>query len=363
MLSVVAASRNDGHGLHLTARMQVFVDSLVDQVERFDREVELILVDWNPPPDQPGLDQILTARDVTGFVSRVIQVPPQVHNRLSSSTSLGFFQMIAKNVGIRRAHGDAILATNIDILLSDELFLDSTAAVPDRTLYRADRVDIPFDPEMTVDPEELRRSTPNRINRKTGIYYPDAGAGQRYIRGPRDLAKLALEDPVGFTRRAIRRRPGGQSRLSKYRDTLHSVFRMPQLHLNACGDFTLMSKRSWSELRGYPEWEVFSWRLDGILLFQAAAAGYAFKELSDHPAYHLDHSAGFSLEQQDDLFDRIRRRGIPALGDTDALEVERSIWEGRHDGRWLINLPRWGMEGVDFAENSLPVKSGVHRQN
>ncbi len=358
MLSVVAASRNDGHGMHLVPRMQVFVDSLADQAERLSRPVELILVDWNPPPGRPGLAEVLTAPDARGFESRVISVPAEVHNRLSGSENLGFFQMIAKNVAMRRAAGEAILATNIDILLSDELFLESTTPVPDRCVYRADRIDIPFDPAVTTDPDALRASPPNRINRKTGIYYPGEGAGQRYVRGPRDLARLALEDPVSFARRAMRRGGEGRSRLTRYRETFHSVFNLPQLHLNACGDFTLMSRDSWAELRGYPEWEMFSWRLDGILLYQAAAAGYSFKELTS-PAFHLDHSAGFSLESQTELFAGITKRGIVSLGDTEALEVERSIWEGRNEGRWLLNLGGWGMAGHQFTEVSLPVTHSV----
>src|SRR5690349_853789 len=122
--------------------MQVFINGLADQVERFGRDVELILVDWNPPADHPGLAEVLTVPEVAHLRVRVITVPPQVHSRLSISSNLPFFQMIAKNVGIRRATGDAVLATNIDILLSDELFLDSTVPIPERCVYRTDRVDI-----------------------------------------------------------------------------------------------------------------------------------------------------------------------------------------------------------------------------
>ena len=48
-------------------------------------------------------------------------MPPGVHRRYQYSEALPLYQMIAKNVGIRRARGQFVLATNIDIIFSDEL--------------------------------------------------------------------------------------------------------------------------------------------------------------------------------------------------------------------------------------------------
>ncbi len=359
LLSVVAASRNDGHGLHLLPRMQVFIDGLADQVARFGRDVELVLVDWNPPRDHPPLSEVLTAPETKGFVVRVITVPPEVHAGLSISSNLSFFQMIAKNVGIRRAEGDAVLATNIDILLSDGLFLDSTGDVPDRRVYRTDRVDIAFDPGVTVDAGVLRGSPAIRVHKKTGMYYPGVGMRHQPVRGGASLARVALKNPVDFMRRATRRID-----LARYRQAFISIFGLPQLHLNACGDFTLMTRKSWEELRGYPEWEVFSWHLDSILLYQAAAAGFSFEELADRPAFHLEHSAGWSLESQTTLFDRLKNAGIPVLSDVDALEVAHAIWSGRKHGRWRTNLAGWGMSGRNFPETSLrAVSHSAHGRN
>lgn len=354
LLSVVAASRNDGHGLHLLPRMQVFIDSLADQVERFGREVELILVDWNPPQDRPPLSKVLTAPSIEGFSVRVITVPPAVHSQLSVSSKLSFFQMIAKNVGIRRANGHAVLATNIDILLADDLFLDSTSELSESCVYRADRIDIAFDPAITVDPQVLRNSPAIRINQKTGIYYPGLGQAHHHVRGGVSLAKVALKDPVDFIRRVVRWDAGGaRPTLTRYRRAFIGIFVLPPLHLNACGDFTLMTRESWAALRGYPEWEMFSWNLDSILLYQAAAAGFSFTELDGHPAFHLDHSSGWSIESQTKLFDRLKGEGIPVLADADGLEVAYVIWKARKNRQWLLNLPGWGMPGHDLPEASL----------
>ena len=52
---------------------------------------------------------------------RFIEVPPEMHARYDHGKALPLYQMIAKNVGIRRARGRFVLATNIDILISSEL--------------------------------------------------------------------------------------------------------------------------------------------------------------------------------------------------------------------------------------------------
>ncbi len=63
---------------------------------------------------------------------------------------LPLFQMIAKNVGIRRARGRFVLATNIDIILSTELVEHlADRSLQTRRLYRVDRHDI--QPNVPLD--------------------------------------------------------------------------------------------------------------------------------------------------------------------------------------------------------------------
>ena len=122
-LSVVAVSRNDNHGGRLSYRMQKFVDGFIAQCKRHHLNAELILVEWNPPEERPFLHQALKfPKDLGPCSIRIVQVPPELHKKYKHSESLPLFQMIGKNVGIRRAKGQFVLATNIDILFSDPLF-------------------------------------------------------------------------------------------------------------------------------------------------------------------------------------------------------------------------------------------------
>src|SRR5262245_3529622 len=103
-LSVVTTSRNDDHGGGLLARMQIFVDALAAQAARFGLPCELLIVEWNPPAERPGLVDALRWPADRGFCPvRIITVPPHAHRRLPHHDKMALFQMIAKNVGIRRA--------------------------------------------------------------------------------------------------------------------------------------------------------------------------------------------------------------------------------------------------------------------
>src|SRR5580704_9565139 len=154
-ISVVATARNDDHGGNLLGRMQVFVDAWINQAKRHQLPSELILVEWNPTPDREPLAAALRWPQDTGPCQvRIIEVPPELHARYRHAAALPLYQMIAKNVGIRRARGEFILATNIDIVFSDELveFLSERRLEKSR-MYRIDRTDVMSDVPVngTVD--------------------------------------------------------------------------------------------------------------------------------------------------------------------------------------------------------------------
>src|ERR1035437_5979878 len=182
-LSVVVTARNDDHGGNLLGRMQLFVDAWINQAKRHNLSSELIVVEWNPPAGRDRLAQALRWPGDTGPCEvRIIEVPPEVHGRYRHAEALPLYQMIAKNVGIRRARGEFILATNIDILFSDELvrFLASRRLEKGR-MYRTDRYDVASDIPVdgTLD-EQLAycRSHAIRIFAREGIY-PLTGEGFR----------------------------------------------------------------------------------------------------------------------------------------------------------------------------------------
>jgi hypothetical protein len=181
-LSVVVTARNDDHGGNPLQRMQMFIDSLLEQCDRHRLPSELVIVEWNPPDDRPRLGDALRWPRTAGYCTvRIIEVPNDLHARLAHAESLPLFQMIAKNVGIRRSRGEFVLVTNIDLLFDDRLVrrLAARRLRPER-LYRVDRYDVPaaidgpFDQRLAWCRGSVMRihTAHGSMDVGTGVFYP-----------------------------------------------------------------------------------------------------------------------------------------------------------------------------------------------
>ena len=172
-LSVVVTARNDDHGGNLLRRMQIFVDGWIAQTNRHGLSSELIVVEWNPPEDrQPLADALSWPANLGLCTVRFIHVPHEVHVRYAHADALPLYQMIAKNVGIRRARGRFVLATNIDILFNDELVHHlAEHGLQAGRMYRIDRHDVMSDVPLDASIDEQLahcRTHMIRINAREG---------------------------------------------------------------------------------------------------------------------------------------------------------------------------------------------------
>jgi hypothetical protein len=134
--------------------------------------------------------------------------------------------------------------------------------------------------------------------------------------------------------------------------------RPDNLHVNACGDFQLLSREHWDQLCAYPEFETFSMNIDGLFSYIADASGIR-EEVLPMPIYHLEHEvgSGWSPEGEAMLRRRIAERGITWL---DASTVY--IWAAymRWLGRPMIfNGADWGLTNAAVTERSTAAPSGV----
>jgi hypothetical protein len=190
-LSVVVTARNDDHGGNLLGRMQTFVNALLAQAKRHAVPLELVVVDWNPPPEKaPLIEALRWPADPDPVEVRFIEVPAALHNTFQHGAALPLYQMIAKNVGIRRARGQFVLATNIDVVFSHELFAYfAQRRLEAGWMYRIDRhdamQDVPVD--GSID-EQLRYCETHliRVNTRQGSF-PVNPLGQRVLE-PEDIA-------------------------------------------------------------------------------------------------------------------------------------------------------------------------------
>ncbi len=329
-LSFVATSRNDDHGGDMLRRMQIFVSGLLEQCRRHALPAELILVEWNPPEDRPRLrDALRWPEDPGPCAARIIEVPPAVHRRIPHAENLPLFQMIAKNVGIRRARGKFVLATNIDLLFSDEL-MDFFARRKLETgkYYRINRHDVrpgvPLDAPLDEQFAYCRQNI-IRVCERDGCFDPRA---QEYIN-------------VIYRQEFLDLYHSGDPRVRE------------PLFTNACGDFTLMARKHWFDVRGYAERAVFSFHLDSLLLYSAFYSGLEEVELRDPlRVYHIEHQAGYTPEKRLLMEQDLMLKKIPRISNE---QLNGMAVQMRLENRPVIfNNTDWGYRGEEFPETGIP---------
>lgn len=386
-LSFVVTTRNDDHGGNLLRRFQIFANALLEQANRHSLSAELIVVEWNPPPG-PRLHDVLKLRGKSDlFAIRFIEVPPEAHGMVRNSDVIPLFQMIAKNVGIRRARGEFILATNPDLLFSDALisFLASGKLHHD-FMYRIDRHDVPAElPENVSLDKQLGWCAANvlRIHRRRGSFSSKRQLLSRLEKLNPIVWVIALMDaykrlrgqlppwPVIWQRLrrpslsvikesltkllaafyASRRLMGRALRgASRYLDPL------PKVHTNACGDFTLMSRQRWFMLRGYPELPLWSMHIDSLLCYMAVASGVRERTLRP-PArmFHVEHHNSWVVMTPDE---RLRTFSMKPWID---IGLINQIWDSMYRSRRAIefNDKMWGL--AEWCLDEIVMISGEKR--
>jgi hypothetical protein len=223
-----------------------------------------------------------------------------------------------------------VLATNIDILVGDDVFTFMKDGLRGNALYRVDRYDVLADLNRVPlpSPAECRSLPVIRQHTLDGMRYPP---------GSTSSASRSIWRPESFAPSRV---------VMAAWDRLV----LPRLHTLACGDFTLTSKEIWNSLRGYPEWPVYSWQLDGVPMFQAYAAGVDMVNLPPPMAvFHLEHGegSGWTPEGSRRLFGRLDAAGIPYLTTEAYRKVARKLVRGR--GFQPLNDPDWGLASVELA--------------
>jgi len=248
-LSIVITSRNDDHGGNMLHRMQVSLNGLLEQLEKHHIESELILVEWNPPDDSPLLKDMLKWPEKLRYCTvRATVVPPKVHQRYEYSDKLPMNGIVALNYGIRRARGQFILPSNMDLLYSDELmaYIASKSLKGDER-YRVERHDVDRHVVQYDTLKEQLDYCPNNVIRVHAHLHSGAKEG------------------------------------------------LPDLHVNASGDFQLMSRQNWHLLRGYREGDIIGAYDDSLMSYASYMAGVKEVVLNEPiRLYHIDHEDKFN---------------------------------------------------------------------
>eukprot|EP00276_Gloeochaete_wittrockiana_P009494 CAMPEP_0184663536 /NCGR_PEP_ID=MMETSP0308-20130426/48505_1 /TAXON_ID=38269 /ORGANISM="Gloeochaete witrockiana, Strain SAG 46.84" /LENGTH=1061 /DNA_ID=CAMNT_0027106325 /DNA_START=470 /DNA_END=3655 /DNA_ORIENTATION=- len=303
-VSFVLGTRNDNYGGSLFRRFQVFLNGLDGLCTKWKLQAELLVVEWNPPPNRQRLMHGF-AWPTECLAVRIIQVPADVHNTYNSSDRIPLYEYIAKNVGIRRARGHFIVATNQDVILSDALgkYLSERRLRP-RTLYLSRRFNVNFAIPTTYSYEEIRA-----VCEGIGVAPLVVLTGEKRIRFADhiDIHSALLTNEEGMAPKS------------------HADFTK-----DCIGDFMIMHRDAWAGIEGFPELHINS-GIEQKLPPNSAAAGYRYVLLQAPLGYfHQDHS-----------FDRFDR----PVGNLSWEEDDRIITSGEP---FLPNGPAWGLHQKSF---------------
>lgn len=335
VVSIVTSSRNDNHGGDMTKRMRVFVRGLIHQSNKFKVPVELIMVEWNPPKDKPLLKDVLPKPQEGDYLQlRYIIVSPEIHERYGKGGKIPLYQMIAKNVGIKRAKADFILCTNVDMLFSDGVFEKLAEGKLDKnTYYRCNRCDVPntISEDWSVE-EQLAYSEKNIKAR--------FGKNQLYD-AMKYFPPIMLNYPrvVMAVNSMVKKYMGGEDSPQVIEKTVDTV---------ASGDFTLMHRDAWEDIEGYLETDLYSLHIDSLSLYAARALGYK-QVIWPHYVctYHMEHDLGWEdMAPIDKLHFSFERPGLDY--DTVYKACLQLVQEKRKLG---LNPPDWGLLNENLEEH------------
>jgi hypothetical protein len=246
-LSAIVVCRNDNYGGDLASRATYCLNSLIDT---FD---EVILIDWNSPNNHPLLWDIKDNIQNKGNLKHIV-ITPEIASLLTNNDPHAQVcnEVLGRNIGIRRATGDYIVSTNIDVIAPrrDELKTAIKNDLNDKTFYTISR----------------RHTEWKDIEAFHG--------GERKYSEWRGLREHLIEN----------------SEERKYEETVvegdnYSI-------INCCGDFQLAHRDIWHEIRGFEEELIYVLYSDTNVQKKAIKHGFELKAIYSPALFHIYHGKG-----------------------------------------------------------------------
>jgi hypothetical protein len=333
-LSIVVVSRNDDHGGNMMKRMELCLTSMIAMLEKYRVDSELICVEWLPPESRPLLADVFPWPKQGEYCSiRCVQVPASKVPGYAYSDDYAIRDLTPWNVGIRRARGEFVLSTVIDVMFSEPFFhLLRDRRLDAGQMYRLDRCDV-----------------------DRGVLEVQGTQGQLEFCRSHIIDRHTL-NPLKF---------------------LFKKHRLPVLHDKTPGDFMLFSRKRWELLHGFPEGILGG--ADNLLLYMAYFSG-AKHVILKPPVflYHIDHDSKWKTPsylaarkallrlrlpcQLVDIGARLYDSAVPTqsaldrkkLKLTSRSEIENILFDMREGRRALaFNTGNWGAGEAALPERQV----------
>jgi hypothetical protein len=125
---------------------------------------------------------------------------------------------------------------------------------------------------------------------------------------------------------------------------LLTIIISPKLHTNACGDFQLISKKTFINLSGYYEYDGYSFHIDSILMWKAYFMGYKFKDLK-FKIFHINHTEGYT--NSNELFKNLKKKDINYISNNKLIRIINNLKKNMN----YLNNAKFGL--VDYKLNEF----------
>lgn len=206
---------------------------------------EIIFVEWNPPPERELLAKGLTKR--FPFL-RAYVVAPEIHRSLSENSRVPVLEFHAKNVGIRRAKTDWVIATNADAAFGlDAVRTLLHTPLTEDVVWTTQRIDIPWQEGR----ETAMRLADSLRYRRISPYEPlgtgeFAFASRRLWHRVRGYDESLTRHRIGIDMRGVAQMLAHGARTAKAGIVLHLS------HPTSCSEGVRPHHGEWATLEGLP---------------------------------------------------------------------------------------------------------------
>ena len=248
-ITAVIVSRNDNYGGMLNERATYCFNSAIDTYD------EVIYVDWNSPTHSLLYD-IKDNINFRGNLKHIV-ITPEIASILTGHdpNAQKCCEVLARNIGLRRATGDWIVSTNIDIIHPKKDSIHNLVKeLSPETFY-------------TIS----RRHTDWEIINK---FFDD---GEDY---------LGIEPSwMNLRQHLIETSEERHFKESTVQGDDYSI-------INCCGDYQIASREVWNEIRGFEEELIYSLFADTNVQKKAVMHGFGLKALYNPALFHIEHGKG-----------------------------------------------------------------------
>ena len=246
-LSAVIVSRNDNYGGNLIERSSYCFNSMIDT---FD---EVFYIDWNSET-KSLLNEVKQNIQFKGNFHHIV-IEPKIAKMLTNfdAEAQKCCEVLGRNIGIRRATGDWIVSTNIDIIAPRRTDLENTINQLDKNTF------------YTVSRRDAELPNIQKFNKDNNY--------EEY-KNWKDVREYLINN--------------SEERHYEEKTMQGDDYSM----VNCCGDFQLAPNNIWNDIRGMEEDLIYALYADTNVQKKAVMHGFGLKAIYNPAFFHINHGRG-----------------------------------------------------------------------